>query len=46
MGGHPLSPPGGPSFLVSFSLENCDQSSGSVVSIMQVIFRFTSATPW
>ena len=40
MGGHPLSPPGGSPFLVSFSLENCDQPSGSVVSTIYYSSNF------
>ena len=32
VGDHPLSPSGGLQSLVSFSKENCDQSSGLVIS--------------
>ena len=40
LGGHLLSPPGGPTYLVSFSLENCDQTSVSVVSTVYYASNF------
>ena len=41
MGDHPLSPPEGPPFLLSFSLENCDQPSRLVVSTVYYASNFS-----